>query len=89
MQNLVGQVNILSVLLTGKSKQEKFQAENSSSAFDCFDWLCSWIKAAGFLTGALAAGHLPPHYGKWNFEFLCGSLRSTTKMKPATPIFHP
>ena len=31
---------------TDKSKQVKFPAENSPSAYDCFDWLHCWIKAA-------------------------------------------
>ena len=34
---------------TVKSKQKKFPAKNSSSAFDCFDWLRSWIEAADWL----------------------------------------
>ena len=33
-------------IVTGKSKQKKFPAENLFSAFDCFDWLRSWIEAA-------------------------------------------
>ena len=36
---------------TVKSKQEKFPAENLSSAFDCFDWLHSWIEAADWSMG--------------------------------------
>ena len=31
---------------TVKSGQEKFPAENSSSALDNFDWLRSWIEVA-------------------------------------------
>ena len=41
------------------------------------------------LTGGLAARYLSPNHGKCNFEFLCDSLRSTTKMKLTTQIFHP
>ena len=26
-----------------ESQEEKFPAKNSSSAFDCFDWLYSWM----------------------------------------------
>ena len=29
-----------------KSKEGKFPNEKSSPAFDCFDWLRSWIEAA-------------------------------------------
>jgi len=32
-----------------ESQEEKFPAKNSSSAFDCFDWLYSWIEAADSL----------------------------------------
>ena len=42
-----------------------------------------------YLTEGLAAKHLSWNHGKLNFEFLCESLRSTTKMKLTTPIFHP
>ena len=34
--------------VTIKSKEGKFPAENSSSALNCIDWLCSWIKAANW-----------------------------------------
>ena len=45
-------------LFRGKSKQEKFPAQSSSSAFNCFDWLRSWIEAADWWMVPKFAGFL-------------------------------
>ena len=41
------------------------------------------------LTPNLAPLQPSPYHAKWNFGFLSGSLRSTTKMEHTTQIFHP